>query len=218
MIRYASCVWVAAAILAFPASARADLFKVELTTPAWLPPTLTLGFSLTDGSSAANDVLLSSFDFAGGSAVTASEDCTLGGAFSGAGCSGDLSSTVLLQDLAPVAFFTQQFTPGTSVSFLLDATNNFDPFTPDQFAMYLCDGTLSQCFSDDATGAVLLLALAGGSLTASSFQTFGYFDQLVSLDQPTVTQVTAVPEPGSLALLAGALAVAAVRARRERRA
>jgi len=149
---------------------------------------------------------LSAFDFGGGSAVSGSQDCTFGGLLSGAGCSGDLTSGVTLDDVDVAALFTQQFEAGSMLSFLLTATNNYTGPVPDQFALYLCDATINNCYSDDGSGALLLLDLVGGTLSPGSFVRFGASGQ--GLDAPTVTAVVPVPEPGTLLLLASGLAVA----------
>jgi PEP-CTERM motif len=74
--------------------------------------------------------------------------------------------------------------------------------------MYLCDATLSTCYSDDAlSGAMLILNLAGGAVTPSSFILNGASDQ--DLIAPVVTGVTA-PEPTSIWLLGFGLALFAV--------
>ena len=127
------------AVLAFPVlmfstDVHAGPLTITLDTSP-LSGTQTLVFGLTNFDASSNTVLLSDFAFDGGSAVAASADCTLGGSFSGVGCSGDLTTGVTLEDLDPTAaFFVQQFEAGTSLSFVLDATNNFTGPVPDQFA------------------------------------------------------------------------------------
>lgn len=205
---------LATAFVLIAATASASSFTVMLDTSA-LIGLQTLGFGLTNFDSASNTVFVTEFDFGGGTVVTGSDDCTLGGTFSGAGCSGDLSAGVTLQDMDPTAaFFTQQFNPGSSLSFLLTTTNDFSGGVPDQFAMYVCDGTLTTCYSDDATGAMLLLDLSGGSLSTSSFVRFGA--GLQGLERPVVSeaiqQVPDIAESGTLLLLGiGVTAAAAMR-------
>jgi hypothetical protein len=204
------------ALLLVAATARAGSFRVTLDTSPLSGPQ-TLAFALTNFNGSSNTVSLMDFSFDGGSPIAGSEDCTFGGTFSGLGCSGDLTSGVTLADLDPTAaFFTQQFNPGWSLSFVLTATNSFGGGVPDQFAMALCDGSLSTCYSDDASGAMLLLDLTGGSLAVSSFVTFGA--SLQNLDAPVVTLLadsTQVPEPVTLLLLGGGLAGIAIRRKKE---
>jgi hypothetical protein len=211
--RLRKLVILAALPLALAATARADAFRITLDTSP-LSGTQTLGFGLTDSNTASNILTLTQFTFGGGSATGGTADCTFLGT-SGLGCSGDLPSGVTLQDLDPFAAFSQQFTPGSSLSFILTTTNNFNAGTPDTFAMYLCDSGVSVCYSDDAaTGAMLFVDLAGGTLTPSSFTTFGATEQ--NLDAPVVTD--AVPEPGALlVLIIGLAGMFAVKSRRVRK-
>ena len=195
-------------VLSAATNADADAFKVTLNTSPLSGPQ-TLIFGLTDFDAAANTVSLSEFGLDGGNVVAGSEDCTFGGIFSGLGCSGDLSSGVVLEDFEPVVIFTQQFAPGLALSFTLTTTNNFIGPVPDQFGMFLCDSS-GTCYSDDVSMAMLLLDLAGGSLTVSSFRPFGASAE--NLDAPIVS---AVPEPGTLLMLTSGFA--AMFARRLRR-
>ena len=153
----------------------------------------TLGFALTNADGSANTVSLSSFDFGGGTVVAGSEDCSLGGTYSGLGCSGDLINGVTLQDIDFTAFFTQRFDAGSALSFTLTSTNNYTGPFPDQFAMYLCDATISSCYSDDASGAMLLLNLVGGEVSPARFNVFGA--SAAGLDAPMVAEVH-VPDHG----------------------
>jgi len=219
-IKTSNALAILAAVLlcvAAPASAGPFLITVD-TSP--LSGTQTLAFALTNSDPASNTVLLSDFNFGGGNAVTATQDCTLGGTFSGLGCSGDLATSVDLQDLDVVGFFTQQFNPGASLSFVLTATNNFVGSVPDQFAMFLCDATVTTCYSDDpSTGAMLLLDMAGGILSSSSFVVFGAGSQ--ELRAPQVRAAPAVPEPTTALLLGSGVAYFLTRPphrRRRRRA
>ena len=203
---------VLSAVLA-AGTARADTFIVTLDT-APLTGTHVLVFGLTNFDAGSNTAVLSEFSFGGGSAVAGSEDCTLGGFVSGLGCTGDLATSVVLQDLDPFgAFFTQQFTPGASLTFRLSITNNYAGGTPDQLAMSVCDDTLSTCYSDDAgTGALLLLDFSGAPLAPSSFIASGASAQ--NLGAPSVAQVA---EPGTaLLLLLGAGGARAVARRHQR--
>lgn len=204
---------LAISALAFSSVVSAGPLTVTLDTTS-LTGTQTLVFGLTNFDAGSNTILLSDFTLGGGSAVSGSTDCTFGGTFSGLGCSGDLSTGVTLTDLDPTAaFFLQQFEPGVALSFQLDATSNFTGPVPDQFAMFVCNAGLITCYSDDASGALLLLDLAGGALSPASVVVFGASQQ--GLPAPVVTITSTVPEPGTLWLFAAA-AAALVSRRRNR--
>ena len=183
-------------------TARADSFDVSLNTSSLSGTTLTLAFGLTNNDGAVNNsVELTDFAFGGGAASAGTEDCTLGGILSGVGCSGNLTSGVALDDSGDEAFFTEQFSAGSSLSFALDTTHNFAGGSPDGFAMYVCDAAFSTCYSDDSnTLAMLILGLNGVTLTPSSFTLNGASAE--GLPAPVVTAASVnTPEPGSLVLL-----------------
>lgn len=171
-----------------------------------LSGTQTVVFGLTNFDASSNSIVLSDFAFGGGNAGPATVDCTFGGTFSGLGCSGDLTTSVTLEDLDPTAtFFLQQFDAGSSLSFTLDATMNSSSLVPDQFSMFVCNASFTTCYSDDAGGALLLLDQTGGSLSPARFVRFGA--SLEGLPAPVVTSAPAAPEPGTMLLFAAAFAV-----------
>jgi len=190
-------------------SAMATSFTVTLDTST-LSGTQTVAFGLTNGDGVAdNSVTLSAFHFGGGSAIAGTQDCTFGGMFSGIGCSGNLTSGVTLDDSGTQALFTEQFHVGSSLSFALATTNNFFPLSPipDGFDFFLCDATVSTCYSDASTSAMLVLPLAGGTLSPSDFILSGATAQ--GLPAPVVT-LGATPEPESfLLMLTGLFALGA---------
>lgn len=179
------------------ATARADGVSVNVTVnSSTLSGTQTIVFGITDGDGVAdNNLALSGFAFGGGSAEGSAS-------YIGSGISGDLSSTIDMDDSGFSALFTQQFDAGAALSFTLTTTDNFAGGTPDAFAMYICDATLSTCYSDDTgTGAMLVLNLAGGTLTPSGFILNGASEQGLAAPVVTAATTTTVPEPTSLLLL-----------------
>lgn len=162
----------------------------------------SLNFQLTDGSGALdsnNMVTLSSFQFgAGGSAMGAP---TVAG-----GATGSVGGSVILTDSSFLNSFTQQFTPGSRLTFQAQVTTNIDSGPqPDQFSFAILD----------RTGVEL-------PTTSSFFDVFATID-IDSTTNPTVrtaasdptripaaggapittgpAQVQAVPEPGTAVLL-----------------
>jgi len=203
-IRFA--VLVAVLVLALGATSvpsRADSFDVSLNTSS-LSGTQIIAFSLINGGGGVdNSVTLSDFTFGGGGPVPPAD--YLGTA----GVSGDLSSTITMDDSVSLyggtALFAEDFDPGSTISFLLTTSNNFAGATPDAFAMSVCD-TSFNCYSDDtSTGALLALNLTGGTLTPASFTLNGASAQ--DLPAPVVTVSTStgggttMPEPPSVLLL-----------------
>jgi hypothetical protein len=198
MFRIIALAGFAVALAAVSAKADGGTVNVSLNTSS-LSGTQTIVFGITDGDGVVdNSVALSDFNFGGGSAEGSAS-------YSGSGVTGDLSSVIGMNDSGFSALFEQQINVGSALSFVLAATNNFAGGTPDAFAMYLCDATVSTCYSDDAgTGAVLILNLTGGAVSPSSFILTGASDQ--NLPAPVVTAVNA-PEPTSFLLLAFGLAL-----------
>lgn len=168
-------------------------------------------FALTDGSGigdANNTVTLSNFNLGGGSA--------LGSPFLFGGASGSLATGVTITDTSFVSFFSEQFAPGLHLSFLLGLTSNDDAGgTPDGFTFFILDSsgvalpTLAP-FGDYFLGAAL------GS-TGPLFDAWGSDPSRaptdgdpVSISAPIVTASSAVPEPGSIYLVASVVVVMAL--------
>jgi PEP-CTERM motif-containing protein len=193
---------LAGLVFVFAASAaRADSFNISLNTSP-LSGAQLIVFGLTDGDGVANNTItLAAFDFGGGSALGSPD--LLGTT----GATGSLTTGIAMNDTSFQALFSQEFNPGSSLSFLLTTTNNIAGVTPDAFAMSVCSTTLTTCYSDDAaTGALLVLNLLGGTLSPSSFTLNGASAQ--SLQPPLVA---ATPEPATLLLLGTGLGAMALR-------
>lgn len=173
-------------------SAMADAFSVTLNTSSLSGTTQEFVFQLTDGDGAVdNTATLSNFSFGGGGALGSPD--YLGSS----GVSGSLSSGISIDDSSgATALFTQQFTAGSSLSFILNTTDSFASVTPDAIAMEICAADFSACYSDDpgGSGAMLTLNLTGGTPSPSDFILFGATDQ--NLPAPDVESYVApsVPE------------------------
>jgi PEP-CTERM motif len=198
-------VWLAGLLLWLGSSAAmADsVVHVSLNTSPLSAGTYTLGFEFIDGDGVVdNSAVVSGFNLVGGSLVPGTDS-----AFGSA--TGNLGSSLSLDDSNSPAVFTQDFMVGTGLSFNVALTDNLAPgaSTPDAFSFLLCD--INRCYSDDASGALVIANLTGGSITPSDVLTFG--DSSSGLEAPAVT-----PEPSSLMLLGGGLLglVATMRRRR----
>ena len=166
-----------------------------------------IAFSFQDGSGLVNGdsnntATLSNFNFGGGSA--ASSPVLLGGA------SGSLGAGVVLTDSDFSSLFAEGFTPGSSLSFILDLTTNLDVSgTPDFFGFSILLGGVPLPTLDDLGGdnllyvnvdsanpATAVFATTSGSLAAP----------VLSAPPPPGPGPGQLPEPGSLPLLLAGLA------------
>lgn len=189
---------VAGLILATP-GARADAtFEVSLDTSAISGTSEQLLFEFVDGDGVVdNSVSLSDFTLGGGTAAAPPD--YLGST----GVSGDVNSSIAMDDSGGTALFTQLVNFGTSLMFQLRTHNVFSGIgAPDALSMAVCASDFSACYSDNATGALLELDLSGNALGSGSFTLNGASAQ--GLPAPVVTLAT--PEPASLLLLAAAFA------------
>jgi hypothetical protein len=213
-----SCAALIALFVLTAETARADLLlDVTLnTTPlttagAASAAPFALAFQLVAGSQSNNDTAtISDFKFGtGGSAgsgcpATASP-CIFGGA------SGDISSSVGLNTSGAFNALVETFTPGSSLSFLLDLTTNVDTGgTPDAFAFSILDSSGSSIPTLDPTTADTLLTINIDSArptiltyaTDPSRNTLGGAGPSITMNAPTAVPPTSpVPEPGALSLL-----------------
>ena len=134
--------WLAAFLLVMSGLVHADtLVTVTVDTSqlvAHPAGPFYLAFQLTDGSGAGNSstvAILSNFQLGGGS--PSGSPALTGGA------SGDIGSSVTLTDSSFLNFFSQQFTPGSMLTFTLSLTGQVEAgSTPDHFAFSILDQTL----------------------------------------------------------------------------
>lgn len=142
---------MAVALLAAASSAAAASFGVTVNTSNLTTGPFAIQFQLTNGNATGvNTVTIDNFNFGGGAA--SGVPTTSGGA------SGNLGSTVtMLDDSGFLALFTQNFTPGSQLTFNLTYSENFTGGAPDFFGMaILINGTPAPT----AQGADQLIALA----------------------------------------------------------
>jgi hypothetical protein len=197
------------AVLAAGRESKATSFDVSLNTSS-LSGTQVLVFELTDGDGVIdNSVSLTNFSLGGGS-VAAPADY-----LGSTGVSGDITTGINMDDSSlSIALFTQEFNPGSSLSFLLTTTNNFAGGAPDGFVMAVCD-TSFDCYSDNPDGADLELGLNGVPLTPASFLLTEASAQGLPAPVVTTSSSTSMPEPsGALLLGAGMLSLAIFRRKR----
>lgn len=166
---------------------------VTLNTSSLIGSPATVVFDFIDGDNTPdNSATISNFVFGSGS--PAGNIITTGNAF------GNLASTVSLNDGQFFNEFTENFTPGSLLSFRVDLTTNFAGGTPDSFTFSLLDSSGNPIPTSDPTGANALLAIDLGSTTSP--QTYGNG----SMGPPTVSQAAATPVPPTILLLGSGLA------------
>lgn len=146
-----------------------------------------------------NSATLSGFQFGGGSAVLQQLDGGATGTVAG-------GFTIVDTDASGFNAILLSLTPGSSLRFNLDVTNNFTSgLNPDQLSFALLDNGFNPIVSS-GNGALLTIDLGTGALP-----------QLLPADAAfgggSVT-LTGVPEPQTLTLLVPALAVGIFRLRR----
>jgi hypothetical protein len=166
----------------------------------------SVAFQLTDGSFVGdgnNTVGISNFQFGGGG--VSGSAVTLGNV------TGDLTSSVTLTDSTFLNYLIQQFTPGNVLSFTVSATTNTDSGgAVDDFSFSILDSFGQQLPTRGGLIAPFFDVFIDISFDSSTptVQTFasdpsrtpGGGGAPISTGTP---QVTTVPEPASLSLLAG---------------
>jgi hypothetical protein len=181
-------------LLATCAAAHASTIYSFDTTGLTGPGPFAIGFQLIDGGVLSNNtVTLSNFTFGGGSA---------GAVQSSTAASGNIGSTVTLDNSAFLGEFIQNFTPGTTLSFRFSTTNNSDGATPDEWSVFLLNGG-TQIATTDAGGTFAYVDLTGATLDFShTFSSNTGIPGGLNIAAPTVSQVSSgAPEPATFLTL-----------------
>lgn len=170
------------------------------------------------GSSAAPFSLNFQFNGTAGNTVTISNINLFGGALSSTpnvfgNVMVDGSGAVNMTTSASSFFnaFTAEFTPGTTLQFLLTITGNASS-TPDLFSFAILDadgielptlGMANEFLSIDVTSPLTIQTFSGDSNSAGPV-----------LEAPTIAASTTIPEPATMILLGTGLMLIAAKARR----
>ena len=196
--------------LALPGAAQAQLnYSVWVDTSSLIGSAdgpFSLDFQLNDGSAFGdgnNSAVLSDFQFGGGSAT--------GSANLFGGATGDLGSSVTLDETAAFNEFYQTFTPGSWLSFKVSLTTQTEAGdTPDLFGFAILDGNTFNVPTESlGTDMFVEITVGGQTVNASAF---------ASLDHTIAAPVlTPVPEPATYGLWAGLALGVVVAARRWQR-
>lgn len=191
--------------LAVAVPAQAISYQVTVDTSPLAGSASQLAFDFIDGDAAANSIILSAF----------ATDGVVGSASSFGVVSGTLPGPVTLSDGDFFNEYLLDITLGASLSFLFEATSNalaLDSFL-DAFSFFVLDPvTLLPFFpTTDPTGANALFAF---NIDGTASGDLRFHDTAFSDISWSVMPAAAVPEPGTLWLLAaGAVAIGLQRRR-----
>jgi len=199
-----------------PACEAQVLLQVSLDTStlAAVPGPLYVDFQFNDGGLPGNNTAV----------IQNSAGALLGAvnAASSGDFSGSLPGVVTLRDTGFFNEFIQEVTPGSHLQFDVALTTNDEGpgNAPDEFSFSLLDSGLVTIPTTAFNGAFLTVDVGGGPATvATAGAPGGTLVNGVGIDGIGAPRViNAVPEPGSVALLAGvSIPVAAVLMRRRKR-
>jgi hypothetical protein len=188
------------------AVSHAAVFYVTIDTSALLvPPASTaapfyLDFQFNDGGILNNNIAsLTVYDFGGGSAT--------GSAVTFGGATGDIATGVLFDNTASFQELYQGFTPGTSLTFVLNMTTAMDVPAPDAFFVSILDSSLQNITTNGFGNSLVNISLDAPTPTETYSLGNGDFAGVAA---------TAVPEPTSLGVIMtlGVAGLAALRRKR----
>lgn len=191
--------------LAVAVPAQAISYQVTVDTSPLAGSASQLAFDFIDGDAAANSIILSAF----------ATDGVVGSASSLGAVSGTLPGPVMLSDGDFFNEYLLDITLGESLSFLFEATSNASAPGSflDAFSFFVLDPvTLFPLFSTtDPTGADALFAF---NIDGTASGDLYVHDTAFSDISWSVKPATAVPEPGTLWLLAAGAAAIGLQRRR----
>lgn len=169
----------------------------------------TLDFQFIEGNGIGdsnNTITLSDFSFGGGAITTPPSSMTGGVTFTTMPFGITLVDSSFDQD---VEF---SFSPGTTLSFLVDATSNIDTTAPDTFTFAIFDSTLTPIPTTDPNGFDTFLDIGlptAGTGTQIIASGTDLTQTTINIAAPTVVPLVTsnVPEPSTLVFLLIALGV-----------
>jgi hypothetical protein len=175
----------------------------------------TLDFQFIEGNGIGdsnNTITLSNFSFGGGSITTSASSTTGGVSVMSSPFSITLVDSSFYQDIEFA------FMPGTTLSFLVDATSNIDTVAPDTFTFAIFNNTLTPIPTTDPNGFDTFLDI-GLPTVGSGTQIIASGTDLtrttINIEAPTVgPETSSVPEPSSLWLVGPVLLAMVVFRRR----
>ena len=190
---------LAAGLLLSSAAANAALYHASIDTSSLIGnpnAPFSLSFQLNGGDTPGNNsVTISNISFGGGSAGAA-------GTISATGdVTGNLGSSVNIANLLPFNEFYQEFTPGATIQFDFDVTQNLDGTTPDLFLVSIFGSSFDNITTTGFGDTLIAVNIdTTGSLTVGVGQGEGAYSGVT-------TTVSAVPEPSAalLGLVGGTL-------------
>jgi hypothetical protein len=166
--------------------------------PASTSAPFYLDFQFNDGGLLGNNTaVINVYDFGGGSAM--------GSAVTFGGAAGDILSGVTFDNSQPFQELYQEFNPGTSLSFVMNLTTAMDIPAPDFFSVAILDSSLQNITTDGFGNSLVNFSLDATTPTETYSNGNGSFAGV---------NAAAIPEPSSLLMALGVVAVVGLRRKR----